>query len=208
MVGVAQMVMGLARLGVLVNFVSDSVIIGFSAGAGILIGANQLRHLFGLDLPSTAEFYLTVWELVRHLSETHFPSLGLGLGTVILILLLRRFRPRWPGALIGLLVASGLVVVLGLDQAGVVVLGELPSGLPVFTRLPIFNLPLIGKLSTGALAVAAMGLIESMSTARSLAAKSGQRLDSNQEFVGRGLANLVSGFSLGMLVRDHLPAPM
>jgi SulP family sulfate permease len=112
-------------------------------------------------------------------------------------LLLRRFRPRWPGALIGLLVASGLVVVLGLDQAGVVVLGELPSGLPVFTRLPIFNLPLIGKLSTGALAVAAMGLIESMSTARSLAAKSGQRLDSNQEFVGRGLANLVSGFFSG-----------
>ena len=197
MIGVAQIFMGLARLGVLVNFVSDSVIVGFAAGAGVLITANQLRYLLGLSIPSVPEFYRTIWEVVSHLPQTNWYSLGLGLGTVLVVGLIKKARPRWPASLIGLVMASALVALLHLDRVGVSVLGELPRTLPQLTRLPIFNLTLIGKLSTGALAVAAMGLIQSLSIARTYAVQSGENLDSNQEFVGQGVANVMSGVFSG-----------
>ena len=197
MVGVIRLLMGLARLGVLVNFVSDSVVIGFTAGAGILISVNQLRHLLRLEIPSSPAFYETVLQTLGHLPETHATSLILGLGTVGTIVLVRWFRPRWPAALIGMIVASAAVVALELDAQGVIVLGELPRGLPPLASLPLLDFELIGKLSSGALAVAAIGLVEAMSIARAIAAQSGQRLDSNQEFVGQGLANIATGLFSG-----------
>ena len=197
MVGGIRLLMGLARLGVLVNFVSDSVVIGFTAGAGILISVNQLRHLLRLDIPDTTSFYMITAEILRQLPETHWPSLGLGLGTILVIALVRRFRPHWPAALIGMVGAAVVVAALKLDQYGVIVLGELPRSLPPLASLPLLDLELIGKLSTGALAVSAIGLVEAMSIARSIAAQSGQRLDSNQEFVGQGLANIAAGLFSG-----------
>lgn len=197
MVGVAQLAMGVARLGVLVNFVSDSVIVGFTAGAGVLIAANQLRHLFGIPLPSAPEFYVTIWELIRHLVQTHWPSLFLGLGTILVVSLLKLKRPRWPAALIGLVGASLLVAFLHLERLGVAVLGEIPRTLPKIAPLPLFNLTLIGKLSTGSLAVALIGLIQTLSIARTFAVQTGQNLDSNQEFIGQGVTNLVAGFLSG-----------
>ena len=98
MVGVFRLVMGLARLGMLVNFVSDSVVIGFTAGAGILISVNQLRHLLRLDTPSSPEFYDTLLQTARSASETHLPTLGIGLLTILIIVLTGWKRPRWPAA--------------------------------------------------------------------------------------------------------------
>jgi sulfate permease, SulP family len=197
MVGIAQLLMGIARLGVLVNFVSDSVIVGFMAGTGLLIGAHQLRHILGLQLLSTPEFSQTIWQVINQLPEVHAPSLGIGLGTLVIVALLKRYRRRWPAALIGLVIASAVVAIFHLDQAGVAVLGEFPRTFPPFARLPIFNLTLIGRLSTGALAVTSMGLIQTLVIARSFASQSGQYLDSNQEFVGQGMANLAAGFFSG-----------
>jgi SulP family sulfate permease len=198
MVGVLQLVMGLARLGVLVNFVSHSVIVGFSAGAGVLIAVRQLRPLLGLDFPSHS-FIETVGGVGGELiaGNIHWPTAALGLGTILLLVLLKRFRPKLPGPLIGMIVAAAAVALLGLDQNGVDVIGELPRGLPPFAKLPLFDLELIGQLSAGALAIAAIGLIEAMSIARSISNQSNQRLDSNQEFVGQGLANIASGFFSG-----------
>ena len=198
MVGAAQLVMGLARMGVLANFVSMSVVVGFTAGAGILIMVNQLRHLFRLDdVRSLPEFHTTIVEVARHITRLHVPSLLLGLGTMFVIIGLRRFRPRWPSALAGMVLASAVVALLNLDQQGVHVMGELPRSLPPLASLPLFDLQLIGRLSTGALALSAIGLVEAISIARSIAAQSGQHLDSNQEFVGQGLANIAAGFFSG-----------
>jgi SulP family sulfate permease len=194
--GAIQLAMGLARLGVLVNFVSHSVIVGFSSGAGILIAVQQLRHLLGLEYTSHG-LLEAVRGLVIHLPETHLPTLALGLGVMGGIVLLRWLNPRLPGPLLAMVAAAGAVALLGLDGAGVVVIGELPRGLPPLTGLPVFDLQLIAQLSTGALAVAAIGLVEAMSIARSIAGASGQRLDSNQEFVGQGLANIAAGFFSG-----------
>lgn len=197
MVGVARLLMGLAHLGVLVNFVSDSVIIGFTAGAGVLISTNQLRHFFRLDIPSDMPFIDTIVQVLQNLAETHLPSLAVAAGTVLVMVLVKRFRPTWPNALIGMAAASLAVVVFGLHERGVSVLGELPRSLPPLASLPLLNLTLIGKLSTGALAVSAIGLVEAMSIARSIAAQSGQHLNANQEFVGQGLANVAAGFFSG-----------
>jgi SulP family sulfate permease len=119
------------------------------------------------------------------------------LGTLIIILLLRRFYPKWPGTLIALSAAGATVALFGLDGYGVKILGEIPHNLPPLAPLPLTNVQLICDLSVGALAVAAIGLVEATSIARSVATQSGQRLDSNQEFVGQGLANIACGFFSG-----------
>lgn len=197
MVGVFRMVMGLARLGLLVNFVSDSVIIGFTAGAGMLIAVNQLPHLLKLSLPSNPSLLATLREISLHLGDAHLLSLLLGLGVMALLLLLRFVRPRWPGALLGLSGVTLLVWLLHLEQDGVRILGTLPRSLPPLAELPFFDLDLLLALSPGALAVGAMGLVEASAIARSLAGQSGQRIDSNQEFVGQGLATIASGLFSG-----------
>jgi SulP family sulfate permease len=200
MVGVFQIALGLIRMGVLVNFVSDSVIIGFTAGAGVLIIVNQLRHLLRLDIASHASLITTTQELAVHIPETHWLSLILGAGVCILIFVIKRFAPKLPGALIGMVIATVLVAGLNLDQAGIKVIGELPRSLPPLVNLPLFNLDLISQLSTGALAVGAISLVESVAISRSIASQSDQQLNSNQEFIGQGLANLVTGFFSGFAV--------
>lgn len=197
MVGIARLLMGLAHLGVLVNFVSDSVVIGFTAGAGVLISVNQLKTLLRLDFPSSPALFTTLSETFRNLPKAHQTSLLIGLGTVVVMVLIQRFKPKWPNGLIAMVLASICVAIFHLELQGVSVLGELPRNLPPLARLPLFDLQLVGRISTGALAVAAIGLVEAMSIARTIAAQSGQHLDSNQEFVGQGLANIAAGFFSG-----------
>mgnify|MGYP006289253225 CR=1 FL=1 len=192
-VGIIQILLALARLGVLVNFISDAVIVGFTGGAGILIAINQIRNLLKLDIPSMPHLWETIPEILTHLGSAHIASLLIGAGTIVLILILRKINPNLPAPLLGM-VGTGLVVGLfRLDQQGVAVVGELPRGLPPLV-VPEFNTALMDNILTGALAVAAIGLVESISIARSIAGQTNQRLDSNQEFFGQGLANVASGF--------------
>ena len=196
MAGLFQLVIGLSRLGMLVNFVSHSVIVGFAAGAGVLIAIGQLRPLLGIDIagPNVVQ---TLLGIVTHIHQTHWPTAILGVGTIVLIVVFKRFTPKLPDALISMVIASGVVFFLNLDKIGVDVIGQLPNTLPPLVKLPVFNLEFIAKLSTGALAVGTIGLIQTIAIARSLAAHTKQRLDSNQEFVGQGLANIACGFFSG-----------
>jgi SulP family sulfate permease len=196
MVGVFQLAMGLARLGMLVNFVSHSVIIGFTSGAGVLIAINQLRPLLGLSFTSY-DVLETAGGVVLNLTATHWITAALGIGTMVLIVLLRKLNPKLPGALISMAVASILVFLFDLDQKGVAVIGQLPQSLPPLADLPLLDLGFVSRLSAGALAVGAIGLVETTAISRSIATQTGQRLDSNQEFVGQGLANIGVGFLSG-----------
>lgn len=197
MVGLFRLLMGLARLGVLVNFVSNAVIVGFTAGAGILIFVNQLRTLLRLDIPSAPRLDQTLVNVALHITEVHLPSLAIGLGTIVLITVLHGVNRRLPGPLIAMSAAAMAVWLLRLDARGVGVVGELPRGLPPIARLPIADWKLAESLLAGSLAVASIGLVESMSIARVISSRTGQRLDSNQEFVGQGLASIASGFLSG-----------
>ncbi len=199
-VGVLKMVMGLLRWGVLVNFVADSVVLGFTAGAGILISFNQLRHLLRLDIPSNPRLGETVKDLLIHGDQTHLMSLGLGVGAIVLIILCRRINPTLPAALVAMVATAAATAIFRLDEQGVQVLGAIPRSLPPLTDLPILDFDLIWKLTPGAVAVTAIGLVEAVAIARSIAAQSGQRLDSNQEFVGQGLASIATGFLSGYAV--------
>ncbi|GJM40881.1 MAG: sulfate transporter [Ardenticatenaceae bacterium] len=196
MVGFFQLLMGLLRLGMLVNFVSHSVIVGFASGAGVLIAIKQVNPLLGLSFEShnVAE---TVAGIVTHLPDSHLQTGAIGLGTMVFIVLLRRVSKRLPAPLITMIIASLIVYLLRLDEAGVPVIGQLPIGFPPLADLPLLNLQLFSQLSTGALAVAAIGLVETTAIARSVSAQTGQRLDSNQEFVGQGMANIFMGLFSG-----------
>jgi sulfate permease, SulP family len=196
MAGVFQLVLGLARLGLLINFVSHSVIVGFAAGAGMLIAINQIEPLLGLDLPK-ARMLDTLWAIVLNLPAVHLWTAFLGILTMLTLIFVQKVRPRLPAILIGIVLASVTLFALNLDQAGVDVIGEIPASLPPLANLPLFDLELIARLSTGALAMGAIGLVQTSAIARSLATQTGQHLDSNQEFVGQGMANIASGFFSG-----------
>lgn len=195
MAGLFQLVLGVARLGVLVNFVSYSVIVGFAAGAGVLIAIKQIEPLLGM---SSVDFSGT--DLAGILSQVHVPTAVLGVGTVLIILVLNRARRGLPTALIAMVVASIAVAALRLHEEGVAVIGRLPSSLPPLADLPLLDLEVIGRLSSGALAVGAIGLVQTIAMARSIASQTGQRLDSNQEFVGQGIANIAAGLFSGFAV--------
>jgi SulP family sulfate permease len=195
--GLIRVALGVARLGILVNFVSDSVVVGFTAGAGLLIASGEIRHILRLDAPPDLGLPATLLHLARTVLDTHLPSLLVGLGTVGIMVALRRINKQLPVALIAITVAGVAVTLLGLDDQGVRTLGALPGGLPPLAELPLLDLELVGQLATGALAVAAIGLVEATSITRSIAAQSGQRLDNNQEFVGQGMANIAAGFFSG-----------
>jgi len=199
LVGIFRLVMGLAHLGILVNFVSDSVVIGFTTGAGVLIGINQVRSLLRLEFPSSPGLIDTLQNLYQNLPETHWLTLGIGLVVVILLVILQRLNPDLPGPLISMALATLAVFIFNLDAIGVKTIGQLPRELPPLTKISL-DLDLIAQLAPGALAVGAIGLVEAMSTARSVASLSGQRLDSNQEFVGQGLANIACGLLSGYTV--------
>jgi len=197
MVGVLRLTMGLARLGMLVHFVSDSVTTGFTAGAGILIIIGELRHILRVDPLSSNGTMSTLLGLAEHLHETHPLSLGLGVLAIVLVIGVRKLKPGLPGPLIGMAISGLLVWLFSLDRSGVRILGELPRTLPPLAALPLFDLSLMSHLSTGALALAAIGLVEASTIARAIASQSGQRIDNNQEFVGQGLACIAAGLFSG-----------
>ncbi len=198
MVGIFRMAVGLARLGRLANFVSDAVVVGFSGGAGILIIINQLQHFLRVQAAGGSPLN-TLWSVIQQVPQAHVLSMGLGLMTMVIIVSLRRWAPKAPGPLLAMVAALAAVAFWGLDQQGVRVIGGLPKGLPPFVSPAFFSWSLVGRLSTGALAIGAIGLVQTTSVTRSLAAQTGQRLDTNQEFVGQGMASIASGLFSGFV---------
>lgn len=196
MVGLLQLLLGVLRLGVLVNFVSHSVIVGFTAGAGLLILIKQIDTFLGMQL-DTANPYSAIQSLAANWTDIHVETAVLGFGTMAIILILGKLWPKLPGSLIAIVLASLVTFFLHLDRAGVAMIGELPRTLPPFSPLPIFDWALIAKLSSGALAVGAIALVQTSAIVRSMAAQTGQRIDNNQEFVGQGMANIAAGFFSG-----------
>ena len=144
-------------LGMLLTFVSHSVVVGFAAGAGILIAVRQLAPLLGLQI--TAHGLInSLTELIRALPEVQPETAVLGIGTIAFIIILKKVNPKIPAALIAMIAASALVFVFDLDEKGVAVIGKLPKGLPPLTDFSQFDLQIVPSLFTGALAIGIIGL--------------------------------------------------
>ncbi len=191
--GLFQLSLGVARLGALVNFVSHSVVVGFTAGAALLIGTSQLSNFLGIP-GSKRHAFIHVWaDLLRHLSDINPMVVAIAMTTLLFALLFKRYLPKLPGMLIAMVIGSVLSLLLEGKEHGVRLVGPLPAHLPPFS-LPDLSMANIRSLAPAALAVAMLGLAEAVSIARAVATRSLQRIDSNQEFIGQGLANMVGSF--------------
>ncbi len=196
MVGVIQLFMGLARLGTLVNFISHSVVVGFTAGAAVLIAASQLKNFFGVALPRGVGPVETLHSLYTHLDVINPYVVTVGAGTLIAGIALKRYLPRFPYMIGAMFVGSMISVLLGAPAHDIATVGALPSQLPPLS-MPDFDLATMRSLAPAALAVTLFALTEAVSIARSIAIRAGQHIDGNQEFIGQGLSNIVGGFFSG-----------
>jgi SulP family sulfate permease len=191
--GIYQFAFGIARLGTLVNFVSHTVVIAFTAAAAILIASSQMKHVLGLELSGGHSFANTWSEIAQHIGLTNGFVLLVAVVTLITALAARWLMPRLPHLLLGLIVGAVITFLLDGAQHGVRLVGEIPSQLPPLSS-PHFSLETIRLLAPQAFAVALLGLIEAVSIARSVATRSNQHIDGNQEFIGQGLSNMVGSF--------------
>jgi SulP family sulfate permease len=191
--GVFQLALGFARMGTLVNFVSHTVVVGFTAGAAILIATSQMKHFFGVEIPRGESFAHTLMELVMKVPESNLYVVAVALTTFLSAIAFKKLLPRWPNMLLAMIVGALLALVLGAEEHGIRLVGELPGQLPPLSS-PDFSLATLKELAPGAFAVALLGLVEAVSIARSVASKSHQRIDGNQEFIGQGLANVIGAF--------------
>ena len=200
MVGLIQLSMGLVRFGSLVNFISHSVIVGFTAGAALLIIASQLKHFFGLAYPRAVNFQDSIYNFLLHIKEINPYTTTVALLTIIAGVLVKKYRPSWPymivSMLVGSVVAAVIISLFGKETAAIATVGALPATLPPLS-LPHLTMGNIKLLAPTALAMTLFALTEAVSIARSLADKTDQNLDGNQEFIGQGLSNIIGSFFSG-----------
>ena len=200
MVGIMELVLGLARMGALVNFISHSVIVGFTAGAAILIAAKQLKYFFGIEMPRGGHLHDILWNFAQQITDINPYVVSVALITLFSGIAVKRWLPKVP-YMIEAMVLSSLASVLisagfGEAAAHIATLGALPRSLPPLSA-PDLSLETIKNLAPAALAVTLFALTEAVSIGRSLASRSGQRIDGNQEFIGQGLSNIFGSFFSG-----------
>ena len=200
LVGSIQLGITLLRLGDLTRYISHSVIVGFTAGASMLLVLDQLKNLLGLQSMGGAHdhFLTRFWLTLTEGGAVHVATAAVGFGSIAGVLGLRWLKARigWrllPELLLVVGAMAAIVAWLSLDQHGVKVIGEIPAKLPPF-QLPHFDAAQISEFGTSALAIALLGLLEAISMAKSIAAQTGQKLDLNQQCMSEGLANFTGSF--------------
>ncbi|MEZ4700216.1 MAG: solute carrier family 26 protein [Rhodothermales bacterium] len=190
MVGAFQFTLGVARFGFLSDFLSHSVLTGFTGAAALIIGLSQLKHLLGVSLPKSSNIFFILGAAWQQAGAIHPATLAIGLSGIALVYTLKRLKPRWPAGLLAVLFSTVAVWALKLAPAGVRIVGEIPGGLPGFA-LPVFSAATFEALLPTALTITLIGFTESIAVAKVYAAKNRYQVDANQELVGLGLANLV-----------------
>ncbi|MGB5517765.1 MAG: SulP family inorganic anion transporter [Gammaproteobacteria bacterium] len=191
--GVYQFAFGLARLGALVNFVSHTVVIGFTAGAAILIATSQMKHITALAIPK-GESFIHIWiDVYQGINDINLYVLLIALVTLFAALFSKKLMPKLPDLLIGMIIGSVLAFFLKDYSEGISFVGEIPARLPPLSS-PDFSFQTIKMLAPEAFAVALLGLIEAVSISRAVATRSNQRIDANQEFIGQGISNIFGSF--------------
>lgn len=200
MVGAVQLAITLLRLGDLTRYISHSVIVGFTLGAGSLLVLDQVKNLLGFRAIGDVHdhFLVRFWGSLTEGGGVEPETAAIGLGTIALVLAVRWAKGRlgsklFPDLLLVVIAMSGAVAWLGLDARGVQVVGEIPAKLPSFAW-PQMEWTQMRDFSTGALAIAVLGLLEAIAMAKAIAAQTGQRLDMNQQCLSEGLANFTGSF--------------
>ena len=194
MVGVLQLLMGLLQMGVLANYLSRPVISGFTSAAAIIIGLSQVEHLLGLQIESSNQIQKMILPVVQNFSETHLMTVVVGLSSMSLILITKKYLPKFPSALLVSVFGVLLIWSTRWDLHGVEIVGHIPAGLPdvgLFTVSP----ELIKDMLPFALTLAVIGYVEIISITKELEEKEEKySLKPNKEVMALGTANLVGSF--------------
>ncbi|MEX0828554.1 MAG: SulP family inorganic anion transporter, partial [Haliea sp.] len=213
LIGLFLLIMGIAKLGFLANFLSHPVMSGFTSAAAIVIAFSQLKHLLGLNIPRGTRVDEAVWYIFEHITDANTITVTVSVISLILLFGLRQYfgpvleRMGFPGGIANTLVKAGpmfVVILMTLlsakmlwnETADLVVVGNIPAGLPPLT-LPSFDVALWQELAISAALIALVSFVESVAIARVLASKRRQKIDVNQELVGLGVANLGAAFTGG-----------
>jgi sulfate permease, SulP family len=197
LVGLFELVMGIARLGALVNFISHTVIVGFSTGAAILIAAQQLKSFFGIPMAADASFIQTLRQAALEIGQINPWATSVGVVTIVSGILAKRYLKKVPFMITATVVGSVFAVALdtffGRDVTRIATVGALPAALPPFS-IPDLSIDTLTKIAPTALATTILALTLGISIGRTLGVRSEQRIDANQEFIGQGISNIVGSF--------------
>lgn len=199
MVGLLQFFMGVFKLGFLVNFLSHPVIAGFTSAAALIIGFSQMKHLLGIQIPR-GKVHETILNIFENINEVNLPTISIGLGAIIILVLSKKINKKIPGPLVVVLLGMLTVTGLGLTEAGVKVIKDVPGGLPSFGIPQVEGSALIALLPI-ALTISFVGFMESIAVAKAIQAKhKNYEIVPNQELIGLGIANIIGSFFKGFPV--------
>ena len=201
-VGVIQLLMGVARLGTLVNFVSHAVIVGFASGAALLIAVNQLKNFLALNIENGLKFEQILYAVFTEYHTIQIETVVVGVVTLVTGIVIKPFLPRLyliVALIVGTLLAALINALIDFDvlhlgnASKIVLVANVSATLPPLSS-PDFSAAAFRDLAPAALAVTLFALTEAVSIARVLAARTGDVIDGNQEFIGQGLSNIVGSF--------------
>ena len=196
--GILYVVAGFARLGFIANFLSQPILTGYLNGIALIIMAGQLQKLFGYT-GDAEEFFPKLAEFATKLDHSHLPTLALGLVLLVVLVILRRTTPKLPAALVVVVVGIVAVVLLGLDQRGVAILGSVPAGLPSL-HIAVFESAVFKELFADAAGIALVSFTSGVLTAKSFARRNRYDINANQELIAFGACNIASGLAQGFPV--------
>jgi SulP family sulfate permease len=196
--GMIQMIFSFFRLGIISNFLSRPVMSGFISAAGVIIGISQIKYLLSLNLPRKVSLIDTCQSLFSSLDQMNLISLLMGMAGLGIIMALKKIHRAIPGALLIVMLGCLITFIFRLDQAGIPIVGHMPSGLPGFT-IDFLNPSAVQSLFPTAVVVALICFIGSFSIAKTMAIKTNDnRLNANRELMGLGVAKVVGSFFLSM----------
>jgi sulfate permease, SulP family len=200
--GVLALAAGLARLGFVANFISEPVLKGFIVGLALTIIVGQVPKLLGVS-KGEGDFFDQLWHLITHLGQAQALTMAVGLASLAIVVLLRRFAPVVPAPLVAVLAGILAVHIFNLDKHGLDIVGHISGGLPAF-GLPHVPSADYLKLAGPAAGVMLVGFAEGLGAAKTYAARDGYQISANKELIGLGAANLAAGLSSGMVVNGSL----
>jgi len=192
--GIIQVILGAFRLGFLINFLSHPVIAGFTSAAAFIIGFSQLRNLLGIDISRSNKIHVIVSDAILHLQEVNYVTLGIAIGSIALMLILKKIKKSLPYALIAVIIGTTAVWGFNLDSMGVATVGEVPRGLPGFS-VPKLTFQQILDLLPLALTICLISFIESLAIAKTIESRhKNYKVSPNQELLALGIAKIGGSF--------------
>jgi high affinity sulfate transporter 1 len=186
------------RLGVMADFLSKPILVGFLNGIALSVILGQIGKIFGFAIDKGRIVPLLL-EFIAKLGQTHGPTLAIGLGTFVVLLVIPKLLKRVPAALVAIVLSAFVVRFFGLEQLGVKIVGDVPAGLP-HLHFPSFSLELIPPLLGDAAGLALVTFSSMMLTSRSFAARNRYDVDADREFAALGMANIASAMSQGFAI--------